>query len=269
MRVFAIHDNDLEENNSIGYLFFYERSNTFIIELADFLDEWTAPVLFSNMVKNKEFTVPREHAHLWVNERVIPPGRQNIAMILNNAKLSTYNEGKLLALSNGYCSQDACYLEEIDANALPEWVVKRQQDNILEAFPYADNRVICILGNDTVIEVDLRKCIAKVPKIEAILDNKRILASLKVDAGGYGITFNDSISIQKSILIENGIILPVYSSVFLDFAKHCIVNTAEACTLLNCSRQNLGYLVKNEMLHPIKDKWKENVFLKGDITSMD
>ena len=269
MRIFAIHDKDIESNKAIGYLFFYERSNEFVIELADFLDEWTAPILFSSLVKNNILTVPKDISKLWVEERVIPTGRQNIGLILKNAKLTTYNEGKLLALSNGISSQDSCYIDEISENDLPDWVKERQASNILESFPIVDNRIICLLKNDTAMEIDLKRCIDDVPKIKTILSNNRIISTLKVDAGGYGITFNNSISISKTVLLNQGVILPIFASVFKDFANHCIVNTSTACDILGCTRQNLNYLVKSNTLHPIKDTWKENVFLRGNLTSFD
>lgn len=269
MRIFAIHDKEIELNNCIGYLLFYERSNEFIIELHSDLDEWTAPLLFSSLVKKEIYTIPKDISRLWVEERVIPTGRQNIGMILKNAKLTKYSEGRLLALSDGRSSQDSCYISEVTEESLPEWVKDRQHDNIFEAFPIADNRVICLLNNDAVIEVDLEKCTDSIPKLKTILYNDRIISTLSVDAGGYGITFNGSIYVDKRTLIEQGIILPIYASVFTDFASHCVVNTTEACSILGCTRQNLNYFVKNSILRPIKDSWRENVFLRGDVTSMD
>ena len=269
MRVFVIHDSEIENDNVIGFLLYYEKSDEYIVELREELDEWNCPLLFSGLIKKGIYTIPKDIARLWVEERVIPSDRQNIGIILRNAKLTNYNEINLLAISQGKSSQDNCFVEEIDKGDLPVWVTDRQVNNILESFPIVDNRVICLLGDDTAIEVDLEKCSPEVSKLNSILSNQEILSTLKVDAGGYGITFNDSISIDKRILIEHGVVLPIYAHVFKDFADHCCVNTTEACSILNCSRQNLGYLIKNDALHPIKDKWRENVFFRGEITRMD
>ena len=266
MRIFAIHEDEIDKNNPIGMLIYYERSNHFIIELCDFLDEWNAPLLFASFVKKGLFTIPHQYAKLWVQERVIPTDRQNIGMILKNAKLTKYDECKLLWLSRGKSSQDSCYLKEVKENEIPEWLKERQADNIYESFPYVDGRIICLLRNDTAIEVDLTKCMDEAPKLYSVLKNERLLSTLTVDQGGYGITFNDNIFIEKRILIDNGVILPIYAKVFDAFAKHSIINTTEACEILECSRQNLNYFVKQNLLHPIKDSWKENVFLKGDVT---
>ncbi|CBK73540.1 hypothetical protein CIY_06260 [Butyrivibrio fibrisolvens 16/4] len=122
------------------------------------------------------------------------------------------------------------------------------------------------MDDDTVMELDLKKCIDEVPKLYTVLGNERLLSTLKVDAGGYGFSINDSISIEKRIIKKYGVIIPIYAQAFMDFASHCVVNTTEACSILGCSRQNLAHLIKTDVLHPLKEGWRENVFLKGEIT---
>ncbi|SDB28707.1 hypothetical protein SAMN02910298_01392 [Pseudobutyrivibrio sp. YE44] len=146
---------------------------------------------------------------------------------------------------------------------------ERQKNNIYECFPIVENRIICLLNDDTVLEVDLRKCLEDVPKLETILSNERLLSTLKVDAGGYSVSINEDIIIEKRVLLEHGIVIPIYAQVFRDFAKHSIVNTTEACTMLECTRQNMSHLIKTNVLHPLKNGWRENVFLRGEITSVD
>ena len=266
MRVFAIRDDEIDKVNGIGYVLYFERDDSYVIELIETLNEWNAPLLFAGLVKKGIYTIPKNIARLWVEERVIPSGRQNIGIILRNAKLMKYNEAKLLALSKGRSSQDSCYLEEIKKEELPSWVVDRQRNNVFECFPIMDNRVICLMDDDTVMELDLKKCIDEVPKLYTVLGNERLLATLKVDAGGYGFSINDSISIEKRIIKKYGVIIPIYAQAFMDFASHCVVNTTEACSILGCSRQNLAHLIKTDVLHPLKEGWRENVFLKGEIT---
>ena len=51
MKIFEIFD---EENEiSIGVLLYYEKEGTYIIELQEYLDEWTAPLLFACYVRKK------------------------------------------------------------------------------------------------------------------------------------------------------------------------------------------------------------------------
>ena len=56
---------------AIGYLFYYEKFRSFIIELYNDLDEWEAPLLFQKLVREQQYTVPREIALMWVKGRII------------------------------------------------------------------------------------------------------------------------------------------------------------------------------------------------------
>ena len=47
---------------------------------------------------------------LWVNDRIIPKERQNIAEILRENKLNTYREIDMLELCMGRCTLDDIYL---------------------------------------------------------------------------------------------------------------------------------------------------------------
>ena len=47
---------DTEEHRSVGILLYYEKKKDFIIELQENLNEWTAPLLFTNLVKKGIYT---------------------------------------------------------------------------------------------------------------------------------------------------------------------------------------------------------------------
>lgn len=264
MKVFAIKDAE-QNNRIIGYLFYYEKATEFVIELDESLDEWQAPVLFSGLVKKEIYTIPKDICKLWVEERIVPSGRHNIGMILKSLNTSEYNEGLLLRAGKGKSAQDLNYLEEIKEVDLPEWVVKRRKSNLMESFISADNSVVCFLMDGTVRKAGVKDLAKDVPKLETIQDNRRLLETVKVDVGGYGIVFNDSIAVEKRIFIKRSKKLNVSAGDFYTFAEKNIVNTGEACVMMECSRQNLAYLIKINLLKPIKTGWKENLFFKGSI----
>ena len=135
MKNYAIYDADLDRKSPIGYLFYYEKSQNFIIELSDDLDEWEAPLLFQKQVREKNYTVSREYSLMWVKERVIPSGRQNIGSILKNHKLKEYSEMALLEVSKGKCSQDACNIQEIESDNISIDIKERTLKNAWECFP--------------------------------------------------------------------------------------------------------------------------------------
>lgn len=51
MKIFAIIDE--ETTLLTGILLYYEKEGTCVIELPEYLDEWTAPLLFTSYVKKK------------------------------------------------------------------------------------------------------------------------------------------------------------------------------------------------------------------------
>lgn len=264
MKSYVIRDEYLQ-NRAVGYLFYYEKAKAFIIELCRDLDEWEAPLLFQGMVKKGIYTIPKDFAFLWVQERVIPSGRQNIGMILRNAKLTEYDEMALLALSRGRCSQDECYIEEIAYQDIPEDIRARTFQNVAECFPSEDKQLICSFRDNTVRKVDLEKLADCNRDISYIVKNDALLQSVKVGVGGYSIVFNDSIEIEVTLLRERGTLLPLYATDLLNFARRNIVDTTRACDMMQCSRQNLSYLVKTEQITPIICGTKENLYTKGTI----
>ena len=56
MKIYEIFDD--ENKISIGVLLYYEKQRSFIIELQDNLDEWSAPLLLTNFVKKGIYTIP-------------------------------------------------------------------------------------------------------------------------------------------------------------------------------------------------------------------
>ena len=265
MKSYAIYDADLDRKSPIGYLFYYEKSQNFIIELNDDLDEWEAPLLFQKQVREKNYTVSREYSLMWVKERVIPSGRQNIGSILKNHKLKEYSEMALLEISKGKCSQDACYIQEIESDNIPIDIKERTLKNVWECFPTQDNQIVCMYRDGLVQKVDLSALLNKYKDIEYVIKNELLLDSLKVGVGGYSIVFNDSIEIQRCDLRDVGQGLPLYTTDFLKFMRRNLKDTTKTCDMMQCSRQNLSYLVKMEKIKPVICGTKENMYLKGEI----
>lgn len=122
MKIFHIMD---EENKLlVGVLFYEEKERTCHIELPEYLDEWTAPLLFNGYIKQKIYSIPQDLSLLWVEERVIPSGRQNLQSILEHHRIDGYDEIKFLEIPEGRCSQDSLYIKE--SNEVPDFVKGRQ-----------------------------------------------------------------------------------------------------------------------------------------------
>lgn len=260
MKIYEILD--YEEAQSIGVLLYYEQKKECIIELQENLDEWTAPLLFSNLVKKNRYTVPRDLSFLWVKERVIPSDRQNISAILKNHKLEAYDEMKFLELSKGKCAQDSLYIKKIDV--LPEYVIKRERQNIADCIACEDHVLLCFFMDDAVKKIDLNT-ISNVDDVDKILKNKKLYQSCEVGIGGYFITFNDSIDLAACMLYERGVTIPLSRNDFICFAQNNLLDTSQCCKMLECSRQNISYMVKQKQFSAVRENVKGNLYLKGDV----
>lgn len=272
MKIFEIVDSDKE--CMVGVLLYFKKRKTFVIELIDSLDEWSAPLLFTGFVKKNVFTIPRDICLAWVRERVIPIDRQNINAILNNHRLKEYDEMKLLELSEGKCSQDNLYIKKIDE--LPAFILDRMKQNLVDVELMEDYEMLCFFNDEKVCRVKLPLLCDKTMKniiekrikvgdIEKIIKNEKLYESGKIGAGGYFITFNDSIDIPASLLYEAGKEIDIKLSEIMSFLNKNIVDTTECCNMLNCTRQNLSYMVKKEQLSVVKENVNGNLFLKGEI----
>jgi len=95
-----------------------------------------------------------------------------------------------------------------------------------------------------------------------------VYQSGKVGTDGYFITFNDSLDIPSGILHDAGITIPLSMNEFKTFVQQNILDTTESCNMLECSRQNISYMVNQEQLVPIKEDVRGNLYLKGDVLRM-
>ena len=260
MKIFEIID--AENALLMGVLLYYEKERTCMIELPEYLDECTAPLLFTSYVKRKIYTIPRDISFLWVKERVIPSGRQNIKDILAQHHLQSYDEMKFLEISEGRCSQDSLYIKKIEE--LPDFVLKRQQKNIAECVLLENHTILCFFADETIRKIELKN-LKEINDMEKVIRNEYVYQSGKVGTGGYFITFNDSIDIPAGILHDAGIAIPLSMKDFKAFVKKNILDTTESCSMLQCSRQNISYMVSQGQLAPVKEEVRGNLYLKGDV----
>lgn len=268
MKSYAIYDEQLERTEPIGYLFYYEKAKSFVIELSNEIDEWQAPLLFQGLVKKGIYTIPKDIALMWVRERIIPSGRQNIGEILKRHKLKEYSEIAMLSLARGRSSQDDCYVKEVCEEEIPESIKQRWLGNVVECFPTEHSDIVCMFRDNTARLVRMDKLMDKYKGVTHIMKHRELLESVQVGVGGYSISFNESIEIMASDLKEVGELLPLQASDFYGFVQKNILDTTNACLLIECSRQNLSYLVREKRLSPIIQGTKENLYTKGEISRL-
>lgn len=260
MKIYEIFDEEMDR--SVGVLLYYEKQRVCIIELQEDLNEWTAPLLFTSYVKRKIYTIPRDISFLWVKERVIPSGRQNIGDILAHHHMQSYDEIRFLEISEGRCSQDSLCIRKIDR--LPEYVSRRRETNVVDCVLLEDCRLLCFFANEEVKKIDLDR-LKNSGDVDKIINNERLYRSGQVGVDGYYVTFNDSIDLPAQTLYAMGEKIPLKTADFLAFIRENVVDTAQSCKMLGCSRQNLSYMVGQRQLKPIRENVRGNLYLKGDI----
>ena len=170
MKISVIKD---ENNNSLGYLLYFEYDSSFIIELPEDADEWKTPLLLSSYAKRKKYTIMPDDALLWVKERIVPSSRQNIASILKDSNLKEYDEYKLLMLNEGRCCQDNYYLES--CNSIPSFILQRQK-LLIKDFLILENRDLLIFFNND--ENRVIRHITHTPNIHHIVAEKNKLFAI-------------------------------------------------------------------------------------------
>ena len=176
MRIFVIKDEELPPEKVLGFLVYYELPKAFFIELPEDADEWETPMLLSSFVKRGIYSLDRYWSRLWVQQRIIPPDRQNLGEILKVNGLKEYDEFTFLLLSMGRCAQDACYIEEIREESLPGWVLQRWETKVEEILPLDSFRLLVFFQNGPSKIVELENLKDAYPSCYYFLTNEKLFS---------------------------------------------------------------------------------------------
>ena len=265
MRIFAIKDESLSSQTVLGYLIYYENAKAFYIELPEDADSWETPLLLSTFVKRGERSVNSYWSRLWVEQRIIPPDRQNIGLVLKENGLSEYDIFSLLLLSMGRCAQDSCYLEELSSSDIPAELAARWETKIEDVLPLEGKRLLTFFRNGSVKIADMETVAIQFPACIPYINDTDRFRQVEVQPDGYGIMWNERAAISNRELFKLGAPVPLSLRDFYSFVQYRVINTAQACKLLDCSRQNIDDLMKRGKLHPIRTDEKYKLFLKNEI----
>ena len=107
--------------------------------------------------------------------------------------------------------------------------------------------------------------IEKHPRFIILTKRQDNFAHVQIQTGGYGIQWDENLSIPDSVLYTMGRRIPLTAEDFKTFASERVINAVEAAEILNCSRQYINELVKTDKLHPIKATGKNTMFLKSEV----
>ena len=244
MKISVIKD---ENNNSLGYLLYYESDSRFIIELPEDADEWKTPLLLSSYVKRKKYTIMPDDALLWVKERIVPSSRQNIASILKDSNLKEYDEYRLLMMNEGRCCQDNYYLESCDS--IPSFILQRQK-LLIKGFLILENKAILLFFNNDE---------SRIYKIDTNYE------TVSISAGGYGLEIDENSFIDNNTIYTNSIIQNIKYKDFISFIRNNVLDATEAASLIKCTRQNIKDFKDKGKLNTVKESSKYSLFLRSEV----
>lgn len=94
-------------------LFYSPSKDTFSIEIAERATARDVPALFLPFIERGERTIDEKWSRRWVQERLCPPGRQNLGEVLRAHGLQEYDELALLRSSCAKSSQDDFVVHEV------------------------------------------------------------------------------------------------------------------------------------------------------------
>lgn len=263
MRVFAIRDEERNPEDLAGYLIYYERPGAFYIELPDHADPWETPLLLASFAKRGETSVNSYWSRIWVEQRIVPRDRQNIARILSENNLPEYDEFSLLLLTMGRCEQDSFYLEEL--HDIPPLLARRWTCKLEDVVPLENRRLLGFFRNGEVRITEIAPLAESHPELRPYLANDDRFCGVEVQPDGYGVFWSDQAVLSDRELFHRGREVPLSLRDFCSFVTHRVINATEACGLLDCSRQNIDDLVRRGKLHPIRRDAKYKLFLRNEV----
>ena len=274
MKAYAIRDASIDKERDLAWLLYYEEERAFHIEICDDVDEWDVPLILSSFVRRGKRALDPYWSRMWVEQRIVPPDRQNLGMILKENGLQEYDEHKLLVLADGRCAQDECFIKPLKAGSLPPELVRRlgltlscvlaRPDHTLLFF--RDGLITGItdsaLSDPAVWEPfhSSRESLSR--RLELYRER---LSALTLQPGGHGVILGEDRYLSADTLRERSTVLPVTTQDFKAYIRQELIDTASAAALMGCTRQNIQDLVRRGKLRPVVTLTNNFLFLRSEL----
>ena len=134
-----------------------------------------------------------------------------------------------------------------------------------DAVPLEDKRLLVFFRNGKVKIVNPEKLAETNPACMPFINHETRFRQLDIQPDGYGVMWSAQAAISNSELYRHGKPVPVSLKDFCSFVQYRVINTAQACKILNCSRQNIDDLIRRGKLHPIRSDARHKLFLKNEV----
>ena len=265
MKYFEIRSDLSGDDRLYGVVIYNEKKDEYLVELPEDLEYKDAPILLDKAIIDGTYTVGPRVSHLWIEQRVVPPDRQNIGSVLKAAKLDEYNEFELLKHADGRCAQDDFYLKPIPAKSMPLDICQRLSKRIRDYVLLTELKLIVFFKNGETRLCDLSKLQDKYFWIKYLTISDDYYYSLHLITCGYGIAWDEKRQISCEELYSIGERQDISYEMFKAFIAQRTISTTGVCEALECSRQNVNDLIKRDRLHSVKDLDNTKLFLKAEL----
>ena len=99
-------------NIDYGVLTYDSDRQIWHIDIAPERNWEDTPLSLAIYIRTGKFSLDERESLAWVQDRIVPPNRQNINQLLNAANLDEYDEYGLIRKTSGVSPNDALYLIE-------------------------------------------------------------------------------------------------------------------------------------------------------------
>ncbi len=264
MIIFEIRDK-AEKERLLGYLFYYKRSRRFFTELRSELDEWSAPFIFAGLVRRGIYSIDSVWSGKFVAQRIIPPDRQNLGNILRENGLKTYDELKLLLLSNGRCAQDELYLIRKKAEDILPEIRERLEKKVLDVMSLGSFRTLVFFRDGKSRVANIKTLCGEDRSFGNILGSEENFRNVRVSPGGNGIEWGEERFISAERLRDEGNDADISYDDIKHFIRDRLADTGETSGMLGCTRQYVKQLADRGRIAPAREWANQSVFMKGEL----
>lgn len=113
LRKFELIDDNIEPQKEHAVLMYDEEKDIYSVHIPDTVDSNNLPAILSLLAMKGIREIDDKWARRFVQERVVPPDRQNIGAIMREVGMTYYSEFPLLLYTSGRCCMDDFYIREI------------------------------------------------------------------------------------------------------------------------------------------------------------
>lgn len=264
MKVCKIVDES-RENQVIAYLFYYEKSAAYTIELSEDLREEEAPVFFAAFISRGVRTIDQEFSLRWVDGRIIPRDRQNLGHILRDNGLKEYDEFKLLMLAEGRCSQDDLAVFQVGEDRLPSWVRDRMEHKLEFIKPLRPWELIVIYNEGSIWRIDVSDILQESERTRNICTRPDKHSGARLMPGGSGVMWAPGVFLTAEELYGKGDLVPLKKDELDSLIRAYVLDSSDVSYELGCSRQYVSKLVKERSLEEFKATSSSRLFTRAEL----